>query len=145
MERPRFVNPNSSSAPFWDKAEFPATGGRTENPRNGWGASESDLRHVSRGRLPTQMHPLSLLSLRVTPLRFRLETLGPFRVPEYKGALFRGGFGQFFRDLVCITRRRCARDARILRGAHTRWFSRRRFSPTHSRSCVSTRMRRIRL
>ena len=50
------------------------------------------------------MHPLSLLSLRITPLRFRLETLGPFRVPEYKGALFRGGFGQFFRDLVCITR-----------------------------------------
>jgi len=50
------------------------------------------------------MHPLSVLSLRITPLRFHLETLGPFRVPEYKGALFRGGFGQFFRDLVCITR-----------------------------------------
>ena len=50
------------------------------------------------------MHPLKLLSLGVTPLRFRLETMGPFRVPEYKGALFRGGFGQFFRDLVCITR-----------------------------------------
>ena len=50
------------------------------------------------------MHPLNLLSLGITPLRFRLETLGPFRVPEYKGALFRGGFGQFFRDLVCITR-----------------------------------------
>ena len=25
-------------------------------------------------------------------------------MPEYKGALFRGGFDQFFRDLVCITR-----------------------------------------
>lgn len=50
------------------------------------------------------MDPLGLLSLRITPLRFRLETLGPFRVPEYKGALFRGGFGQFFRDLVCITK-----------------------------------------
>jgi hypothetical protein len=37
-------------------------------------------------------------------VRFLLETLGPFRVPEYKGALFRGGFGQFFRDLVCIIR-----------------------------------------
>lgn len=35
---------------------------------------------------------------------FRLETLGAFRVPEYKGALFRGGFGQYFRDLVCTTR-----------------------------------------
>jgi hypothetical protein len=32
-----------------------------------------------------------------------LETIGPFHVPEYKGALFRGGFGQFFRDLVCVT------------------------------------------
>jgi hypothetical protein len=54
--------------------------------------------------------PLSLLSLRITPLRFRLETLGPFRVPEYKGALFRGGFGQFFRDLVCITRAQVCTD-----------------------------------
>jgi len=45
-----------------------------------------------------------LSSLRLTPLRLRLETSGPFRVPEYKGALFRGGFGQFFRDLVCVTR-----------------------------------------
>ena len=50
------------------------------------------------------MDPLSLLSLRITPVRFRLETLGPFRVPEYKGALFRGGFGQHFRNLVCETR-----------------------------------------
>jgi hypothetical protein len=50
------------------------------------------------------VRPLSLLSLRITPLRFQLETLGAFRVPEYKGALFRGGFGQFFRELVCITR-----------------------------------------
>jgi hypothetical protein len=42
--------------------------------------------------------------LRIAPLRLRFETLGPFRVPEYKGALFRGGFGQFFRNLVCVTR-----------------------------------------
>jgi len=47
---------------------------------------------------------LSPLSLRVSPLCFRIETLGPFRVPEYKGALFRGGFGQYFRDMVCVTR-----------------------------------------
>lgn len=46
----------------------------------------------------------SPLSLRVSPLCFRIETLGPFRVPEYKGALFRGGFGQYFRDMVCVTR-----------------------------------------
>jgi hypothetical protein len=50
------------------------------------------------------VHPVNLLSLRISPLRFRLETLGPFRVPEYKGALFRGGFGQYFRNLACITR-----------------------------------------
>jgi len=48
--------------------------------------------------------PASPPALKVTPLRFRLETLGPFHVPEYKGALFRGGFGQYFRDLICVTR-----------------------------------------
>ena len=50
------------------------------------------------------MHVVSPLSLRVSPLWFRLETMGPFRVPEYKGALFRGGFGQYFREMVCVTR-----------------------------------------
>jgi hypothetical protein len=59
------------------------------------------LTSQDRGSLLTAQH---MFSLRITPLRFRLETLGPFRVPEYKGALFRGGFGQFFRDLVCVTR-----------------------------------------
>ena len=44
-------------------------------------------------------------ALRIAPYRVQLETTGEFRVPEYKGALFRGGFGQFFRDLVCATRR----------------------------------------
>ena len=47
---------------------------------------------------------MSSLPLRVSPLCFRLETVGPFRVPEYKGALFRGGFGQYFREMVCVTR-----------------------------------------
>jgi hypothetical protein len=47
---------------------------------------------------------VSVFSLRVSPLVFRLETIGPFRVPEYKGALFRGGFGQYFREMVCVTR-----------------------------------------
>ena len=40
----------------------------------------------------------------IYPLRFHLETLAAFHVPEYKGSLFRGGFGYFFRDLVCVTR-----------------------------------------
>jgi len=48
--------------------------------------------------------PIGPPVLRLAPLSFRLETAGPFRVPEYKGALFRGGFGQYFRDLVCVTR-----------------------------------------
>jgi len=69
------------------------------------------------------MHPLKLLSLGVTPLRFRLETMGPFRVPEYKGALFRGGFGQFFRDLVCITRAPvCTGCAHLARCAYSLVF-----------------------
>ena len=69
------------------------------------------------------MHPLKLLSLGVTPLRFRLETMGPFRVPEYKGALFRGGFGQFFRDLVCITRApACTGCARLASCAYSLVF-----------------------
>jgi CRISPR/Cas system endoribonuclease Cas6 (RAMP superfamily) len=50
------------------------------------------------------VHVVSPLSLRVSPLWFHLETMGPFRVPEYKGALFRGGFGQYFREMVCVTR-----------------------------------------
>jgi len=47
---------------------------------------------------------MSLLPLRVSSLHFRLETTGLFRVPEYKGALFRGGFGEYFREMVCVTR-----------------------------------------
>ena len=47
--------------------------------------------------------PEKLACLRVAPLRLRLETRGPFRTPEYKGAVFRGGFGKFFRELVCTT------------------------------------------
>ena len=39
----------------------------------------------------------------LAPLRFWLEIRAPFHVPEYKGALFRGGFGRFFRDLACVT------------------------------------------
>ena len=50
------------------------------------------------------MLPPRLASLRVSPLAFHLETTGPFRAPEYKGGLFRGGFGDYFRDLVCVTR-----------------------------------------
>jgi len=44
-----------------------------------------------------------LRDLRLAPLELRLQTEGPFRAPEYMGALFRGGFGQIFRDLVCTT------------------------------------------
>ena len=42
--------------------------------------------------------------LQVYPFRIELETVGRFRSPEYQGSLFRGGFGKYFRDLVCITR-----------------------------------------
>ena len=34
------------------------------------------------------------------PVTLALETLGPFRLPEYAGSLFRGGFGKFFRELT---------------------------------------------
>lgn len=44
-----------------------------------------------------------LRRLPIAPVLIRLETTGPFRSPEYKGALFRGGFGKFFRELVCET------------------------------------------
>jgi hypothetical protein len=44
-----------------------------------------------------------LRRLPIAPVRIRLETTEPFRSPEYKGALFRGGFGKFFRELVCET------------------------------------------
>jgi hypothetical protein len=45
-----------------------------------------------------------LVGLSIAPLRLHLLTNSSFRTPEYKGSLFRGGFGQFFRDLVCVTR-----------------------------------------
>ena len=48
------------------------------------------------------MHGIT--GLRIAALRLRLEAISVFRAPEYKGALFRGGFGQVFRDLVCVTR-----------------------------------------
>lgn len=41
--------------------------------------------------------------LTVTPLTIRLETMTPFRLPGYAGALFRGAFGLFFRQLACTT------------------------------------------
>ena len=44
------------------------------------------------------------ISFRLIPLRFQLETTSTFGAPEFKGALFRGGFGKYFRELVCITR-----------------------------------------
>lgn len=52
----------------------------------------------------TELIPQNLRQLKIAPLRFHLKTTTSFRLPEYKGAIFRGGFGQFFRDLVCTTR-----------------------------------------
>ena len=43
-------------------------------------------------------------SLGIIPLRIHLSAIGSFFLPEYKGSVFRGGFGRFLRDLVCITR-----------------------------------------
>jgi len=45
----------------------------------------------------------SSVRFRIYPLLFRLETTGNFHLPEYKGSVFRGGFGRFFRELVCVT------------------------------------------
>ena len=40
---------------------------------------------------------------RVTALEFRLRTEDPLEMPEYAGALFRGGFGKYLRELACRT------------------------------------------
>lgn len=40
----------------------------------------------------------------ILPVRLRLKTNSEFRLPIYKGSVFRGGFGQIFRDVCCITR-----------------------------------------
>jgi hypothetical protein len=40
----------------------------------------------------------------IASIRFHLKTTTAFRLPQDKDAIFRGGFGQFFRDLVCVTR-----------------------------------------
>lgn len=41
--------------------------------------------------------------LAVYPLLWRLEAESAFHLPEYAGALLRGGFGKYFRELVCVT------------------------------------------
>jgi hypothetical protein len=49
--------------------------------------------------LLTRLH-----SLEVSPLRFYLVTGRDFRLPVYKGSVFRGGFGQLFREIACLSR-----------------------------------------
>jgi len=67
------------------------------------------------------MEPLA--GLAISPLRLRIEITTPFRAPEYKGALFRGGFGEFFRELVCATRTpSCAGCAHLETCAYSRVF-----------------------
>ncbi len=60
-------------------------------------------------------------ALRVVPLRIEMRATGLLRMPEYKGALFRGGFGKFLRDLFCIKPGRvcceCARSGECLYSA----------------------------
>jgi len=41
--------------------------------------------------------------LAVSALELRLQAQGPMRLPEYAGALLRGGFGKYLRELVCRT------------------------------------------
>lgn len=44
-----------------------------------------------------------LRGLRATVMVVELEALGEMRLPEYRGGLFRGGFGCLFRELACKT------------------------------------------
>ncbi len=44
-----------------------------------------------------------LSRLGIFPVRFHLVAQSSLRLPVYKGALFRGGFGQFFRRVACQT------------------------------------------
>lgn len=67
------------------------------------------------------MEPLEALA--ISPLHIRLQTTSLLRAPEYKGAFFRGGFGKFFRDLVCVTRApRCDGCAQIETCSYSRVF-----------------------
>jgi hypothetical protein len=45
-----------------------------------------------------------LCGLEVSPFRLHLLTLRGFHLPAYKGSVFRGGFGQIFREISCVTR-----------------------------------------
>lgn len=40
----------------------------------------------------------------LTRFKFTLKVTEPLSLPEYKGAVFRGGFGYAFKKVVCITR-----------------------------------------
>ncbi len=46
-----------------------------------------------------ELRPLSLAALEI-----RMHSESGMRLPEYSGALFRGGFGKYLRELVCRTR-----------------------------------------
>ncbi len=64
-----------------------------------------------------------LRALRLAPLQVRLQTLGEFRSPEFKGALFRGGFGKFFREQECTTHmQECAGCLRSKECAYSQVF-----------------------
>lgn len=51
---------------------------------------------------------------RVAQFRFSINALDPLSLPEYKGAVFRGGFGYAFRKVVCALRGKSCSDC-ILR------------------------------
>lgn len=48
----------------------------------------------------------SLSSLPIARVRFTIEPTEEIRLPEYKGSVFRGGFGYAFKRATCITRDR---------------------------------------
>ncbi len=64
----------------------------------------------------------------VYPTVFHLRTQSHFDGPEYWGGLFRGGFGKYFRDLVCITRATsCTGCAHLERCSYAKVFE----TPVH--------------
>ncbi|NWF53680.1 MAG: CRISPR system precrRNA processing endoribonuclease RAMP protein Cas6 [Syntrophaceae bacterium] len=52
----------------------------------------------------------AICHFRAARFLFDLQAITPIRVPEYKGATFRGGFGYAFRKVVCALKNKECRD-----------------------------------
>jgi len=55
------------------------------------------------------------MRIKYQTLDFSIRALEPVRLPPYKGSAFRGGFGNAFKRVVCVFRKKDCRDCPIIK------------------------------